>query len=464
MAFAIAVGVIIVAAVFIPRNVDVRLAVLGAAIVLSLIAGVSNVCEHARDAGFSATDALALLIAPLIRLVRTFLVTFCDERFVLPICLSMGFAHVLTETQCDAHLVKALIRPFKSARPLFIPGVILTGAIVNIPMISQGATAAAVGTVLVPVGRELGIPGAIIGSALVLGCSIGGELLNPGAPELRTIVEATQSSDAHADSVEVTGAVSRLLPWHLLVATTIFLVLNRSRQEGAAPATSEQFNVNYAKAVIPFVPILLLVALSPPLNVWKVPTNWLVADPGNKLEAKYFEARLIGATMLIGVVLAAASAPARISNVTKAFFTGTGWSLTHVISLIVAANCFGEAVKSIGVAEVFARFIAAWPGALLPVAAAAPMGFGAVAGSGIAATQSLFPLFVGPSLDLHINPVWTGAVVSLGAAAGRTMSPVSAVNLVSSTLTGVNPLEISKRVALPLVGGIIVVVLLATFH
>jgi DcuC family C4-dicarboxylate transporter len=51
-------------------------------------------------------------------------------------------------------------------------------------------------------------------------------------------------------------------------------------------------------------------------------------------------------------------------------------------------------------------------------------------------------------------------MVSLGSAAGRTMSPVAAVTLMCATLTGTNPFTLAKRVAVPLLVGIVVVVLL----
>jgi DcuC family C4-dicarboxylate transporter len=55
--------------------------------------------------------------------------------------------------------------------------------------------------------------------------------------------------------------------------------------------------------------------------------------------------------------------------------------------------------------------------------------------------------------------VQVGAVVSLSAAAGRTMSPVAAVTLMCAALTGTDPLALVRRVALPLLAGILAVLL-----
>src|SRR5262249_39474884 len=51
-------------------------------------------------------------------IVRTFLLTFSDERFVVPICTAMGFAHVVKHTGCDQHLIHLLLRPLKQVRSL----------------------------------------------------------------------------------------------------------------------------------------------------------------------------------------------------------------------------------------------------------------------------------------------------------------------------------------------------------
>jgi hypothetical protein len=82
----------------------------------------------------------------------------------------------------------------------------------------------------------------------------------------------------------------------------------------------------------------------------------------------------------------------------------------------------------------------------------------------MAATQAMFGLFVEPARALGVDPLWVGALVSIGAAAGRTMSPVSAVMLMTGRLTDTSPLDLFRRVAPPLVLGAIVILLLAVFR
>src|SRR5438067_702563 len=113
MALLIGLAIIAGAIYAIFRGVDVRLALLVAALALGVLAG----------------NPAAV--------VRVFLVTLADEKFVVPICCAMGFAHVLRLTQCDRHLVHLLVRPLKRVRALLIPGTVLVGFCVNMPIISQ---------------------------------------------------------------------------------------------------------------------------------------------------------------------------------------------------------------------------------------------------------------------------------------------------------------------------------------
>jgi DcuC family C4-dicarboxylate transporter len=81
-------------------------------------------------------------------------------------------------------------------------------------------------------------------------------------------------------------------------------------------------------------------------------------------------------------------------------------------------------------------------------------------GSGYAATQSLYTIFVNSAMGTEMM-LRVGAVVAVAAAAGRTMSPVAAVNLTSANLTDTEPIAIARRVALPLLVATAVTILVA---
>ena len=195
--------VIVLTVVAVLRGVDVRLALLLAAGLLGLLGG----------------DPASI--------VRIFLQTLAREQFVVPICTAMGFAHVLRLTGCDQHLVHLLVKPLERVHYLVLPGAVLVGFFVNVPIISQTSTAVAIGSVLIPLLLAARISSVTTGAALLLGASMGGELLNPGAPELRTI--ATALGIASNDCVE---HIVPLLAVQVVVATGLFWILSLRADAG----------------------------------------------------------------------------------------------------------------------------------------------------------------------------------------------------------------------------------------
>ncbi len=451
---------------------DLIILLIGLLIIAAAVYAVVRQVEVRLALGLAGLALGTLAGAPM-AIVQTFLATLAKEQFIIPICTAMGFAYVLKLTECDQHLVQLLTKPLRRVRPLLIPGAVLVGFLVNIPVISQTSTAVAIGSVLVPLMRAAGLSPATIGAALLLGSSLGGELLNPGAPELNTIADALKT-----DSTRCVSHVFPLLMVQLGVATVLFWLLSlraeraasnalnesgSSNLEPAATAQSPPFRVNLVKAAIPLLPLVLLFLTGPPLEAVTVAPSWLV-DVRSADAKTNFPPRLIGAAMLVGVVAAGLTSWRRAGGVVKTFFEGAGYALANIVSLIVVANCFGEGVKLIGLARLIGQIVEALPTLLLPTAGALPLVFAWVCGSGMAATQSLYSFFVIPANDLHIDPLQVGAVVSIGAAAGRTSSPVAAVTLMSASLTGTSPLELAKRVALPLLAGLAVVLVVALFR
>lgn len=406
----------------------------------------------------AASFLLAALNGDPASVLKTFFATLTAAQFVVPICTSMGFAHVLKSTGCDRHLVRLLSEPLKRVKRLLVPGAVAVGFLVNIPIISQTSTALAVGTVLVPLLLQAGISPLVVGAALLLGSSVGGELLNPGAPELNTV-----ANELKIPSSACVGAILPLLSISAAAATLSFWLFSlkgsSAEPEHDAPITPDPKDepLSLLKAAVPLVPLLLLFLTAPPLNLIAVPQDWLVGDG----EAKLFSARLIGLAMLVGTLCAAATRRRALGGTAVSFFEGAGYAFTHIISLIVAAQCFGDAVKQTGLAAGVGRWAAHHPALLLPLATLVPLGFAALSGSGMASTQSLYQFFVGPAKALGLDPIQVGALVSIGAAAGRTMSPVSAVNMMCGKLTESRPLDLSRKVAGPLFIGMAVMILAA---
>jgi DcuC family C4-dicarboxylate transporter len=419
--------VIATAVVAIARRVDVRLALLLAAFAMGALAG--NVSP----------------------ILNTLFSTLGSEQFVVPICSAMGFAHVLRQTGCDRHLIHFLTRPLLRVRPLLIPGAVLVPFVVNISVISQAGTAVAVGTVMVPLLRSARLSALTIAAALALGSSMGGEQLNPGAPEINTI--ATRSGATPADCVQ---RVALVLLLQLAVALAVFWPLCL-RAEARTAATMEPtpeenaaelapFHVSPIKAVIPIIPVVMLMAVGPPFNLLDNKRAWLVA-PGTPDVT--FGARLVGVSMLIGAALASLSTPRCAGRAAASFFEGAGQAFARIISIIVVASCFGKGIELLQIDAPIRDAIRGREELVWPIAGCLTLLFALLCGSGMAATQSLYKFYVTDSMSTEMM-LRVGGVTAVTASAGRTMSPVAAVNLVSADMTDTEPMAIARRVALPL--------------
>lgn len=429
-----------------------------------LLVIVLTVAAILRRAEVRLTLVLAALALGLVGrdpmlIVRTFLEGFTDEKFLLPIGSCMGFAYVLRHTGCDRHLVHLLLRPLLHVRFLLIPGVVVVAVLVNVPIISQSSTTVAVGAVLVPVLLAARLSSTTISAALVLGASIGGELLNPGAPEFRTITTATGASTA--------ACVDRIWPLlliHLGVTLPLFWLLCvraerkepfESTADEAVPPTEA---VNLFKALVPVVPLAMLFVTALPgrLRLITIPPEALGAK-----EPAVYDCRLVGLAMLVGVVLAALTSLRKAGATAQVFFEGAGYGLSHITSLIVVANCFGKGVGAVGLPAYLEGLVQTMPDLLFPLASLLSVSFAWVSGSGMATTQSLYGFFVGPARLADADPLRVGAVVSLSAAAGRTLSPVAPVVLLAASFTRADPLAMMRRLALPLLAGLAAVVVAA---
>jgi DcuC family C4-dicarboxylate transporter len=432
----LALGLIVAAVVAVFRGLDVRLVLLATALMLGGLAGN---------------------IAPV---VRELLDTISNEKFVIPICTAMGFAQVLRLTGCDRHAVRLLVGPVRRARFLMVPGVVLIGFLVNIPVISQSSTAVCIAAVAVPLMRAAGFTPVTIGAALLLGSSVGGELLNPGAPELLTV-----SAKTGVEPVLMWPDLLRLVIPMLAISTVVFwtgeLWAQRKEPGPIPPKPAEESAmgpIHPFKALVPVIPLVLLLLSGPPLSWLTIPPELLVSSEGTA--NPLYSTRLIGLAMLAGMAVAMVTSPRQVKESMKAFFDGAGYGFTHIISLIVTASCFGKGIEQVGLARHLGDLIAGGSNLLYPLAGFIPAGFAFVSGSGMASTQSLYGFFHGPAVTLGEDPVAIGALVSVGSAVGRTTSPVAAVVLMCAALTGTRPFDLIKRVGPPLLIGLTISVLL----
>jgi DcuC family C4-dicarboxylate transporter len=423
----IAAGFIIALAILaMARRMDVRLVLLGAGLAMAILAG--------QPLAIADTFTRGMVTA-----------------MVAPICASMGFAALMNATGCDRHLVHALLAPLRRVEWLVVPGGILVAYLVNMAVPSQTSTAAALGPILVPLLLASGRPPAVAGAALILGASFGGDLLNPGAQDIQAVAGTANISGADLSARVVPASLAGVL-----IATIVFTLLNGRKRPDAtgepvpvvpAPADELTLKVNPLKAVVPLVPIaLLLLAYAG----WG-PLAWLVTPPAGDDWRPLATALPVVRAMLVGALLGLIVGWREALALTKSFFEGMGSAYADIISLTITAQCFGAGVAAIGLADALLK-LASESNALVPLSAGFPWALSVLSGSGSGPILAFAQTFLANMPTAEV-PVTLGAVACLGGAFGRTMSPVSAVVVYGSGLVAVSPLKVIRHLLPALLAG-----------
>ena len=396
---------------------------------------------------FMAGILLGILAGDVLSIFNEFEKSMGAGKTIAPICASMGYAFLLRVTGCDHAMVHYVISPLKKISWFLLPGSCIVGFLTNIAIPSQTAAAAAVGPILVPILTGAGFHPLIAGTALVLGASGGGDLFNPGEPEVVSIQVGT--------GAPLNQVLASLLHYELIaftIAVIVFVVISYLRPPKQELTYTEEVNdaikPTFFRAIMPPLPILTL----------------LFVRPGNPLFAPlmefYPQGPPVAHVMVFYAFLLILFNFKKITELTNEFFSGLGYGYANVISLIITANCFIAGLEAIGfMKSIIAFIINSGPYAHV-LGSLSVWAMAVVSGSGTAPSVA-FSNGVLPTMSaIDINhAVDLGAISALGSAFGRTMSPAAAVMIFASALIGVSPLAIVKRTAIPIMTGLIITIL-----
>ncbi len=359
-----------------------------------------------------------------------------NEGLVPVICTVMGFAFVMKLTQCDAHLVHLLASPLTKARPVLIPGTVLVTFAINIALPSAAGCAAAVGAILIPTLISAGVHPALAASAVLAGTW--GSAFNPGNAHNPFIAKLAGITDP---MMVIAGHSKAALAGAVVVAVvlTAVAVLRKEDRgyEGAVLAQegAARFEVNVVKALVPVIPLLLLVAGSLGKLMPSVPAF------------KAIHVFTVPEAMIIGVFLGfLVSLPGiKSQDISKKFFSGMGEAYASVIGIIIGAAVFNEGMKLIGLTGALIDFMKHSESIAKVAATFGPFIVAVLSGSGDAATLAFNGAITPHAKQFGFEILPMGSTAFLSGALGRSMSPVAGAAIVCAGLAGVNPIEITKR-------------------
>ena len=202
----------------------------------------------------------------------------------------MGFGYVMSYTKCSDHLVNALVRPLAKVPMLVIPGAVIITWFLNIVLPSAVGIAAAVGVLLIPALIALGVPPVMAGAAVFLGTwgsvASPGLMFNPQVADLAFKAGEISSPDAMIVIMSeffpaLCGAVIAAIILAFLAVAMKEGVGSRKFSEDITKKADCSLEVNYLYALIPILPLFLLVIASKqvgwlPTKIFTVPCLSLI--------------------------------------------------------------------------------------------------------------------------------------------------------------------------------------------
>ena len=429
----IGLAIVLVTFWLIYKNYEARLVLVLSGVVMALIGQY----VAGSSAGLSAA-------------VNAFIKQLVNGGLVPTICTVMGFGYVMTFTKCSDHLVNALVRPLTKVPAIVIPGAVLITWVLNIILPSAAGIAAAVGVLLIPALIALKVRPVMAAAAVFLGTW--GSVVSPGLmfnPQIADIAfKAGEISSADAMIVimdEFLPAASGAVVAAIALAVIAMLLkegVGTTQTDAVKDEEMKNFKINPIKALVPVLPLFLLVIASKQVG-------WL--------PTKTFS---VPVCMLIGTavgLLIAIWNKQNIGDASKRFCRGAGDGYGDVVILIAAAALFAAGMKSIGLTGALVNAMKGSQSVAMFAAAVGPWIMATISGSGNAAALAFNEAITPHAADFGLTVVHLGAMAQMAAGIGRTMSPVAGGVIILAGIAGVNPMEVVKRTFIPCVIALIVV-------
>lgn len=349
-------------------------------------------------------------------------------------CSSMGFALVMRFTGCDKHLINFLAKGLTKVHFLIIPGVVLATFAVNMALPSAAGTAAAAGAIFIPIMMGAGIHPAMAAAAVK--CGTYGSMLNPGLAHNPFVAKIAGVGVMDVIAFHYKANLASLVIAAITITVIAYMTHENKDHFAEGLELEENFKVNYLYALMPIIPIAIIL-----LGATKIVPIFKMG---------------VAQAMIIGCILALAVTRTNPAELTKSFFDGMGKAYADIIGIIISAGVFVAGMNAMGLVKAFTNAMLNNPAIVKIAASVGPFLLGLIVGSGDAATFAFNEAITPHAADFGMTPVQMGSMATLGGTLGRTMSPIAGATIIVAGIAGVNPMEIAKRNALPMVLAMVV--------
>ena len=415
----LAVGGILVILTFvlIVKKIEARLVLFAAGLLMCLIGGVPG------DVMTAFTKAMV------------------NNSLVPTICTVMGFSYVMKLTECDQHLVHSISGVLNKGRALLVPLAFFLTWWISLAIPSASGCAAAVGSILIPTLIAAGVHPAMAGAVVLAGTW--GSAISPGNAHNPFVADLAGTDMMTVIINETPASVLASLACVAVLTAYAFWQkegASAERQQAAAGAPGSGKRVNPLRAIVPLVPLFLLIL-------------------GSKQVAVLPEIS-VPLSMLIGVALGLLVTWSDAQQVCRNFFDGMGSAYGSVIGLIVCASVFTTGMSAVGLTGALTDIMKGSQSAAAAAGTFGPFFIAVISGSGDAAAFAFNGAVTPFAAQFGLSIMDLGSLAQIAGAMGRSMSPVAGAAIICAGLAKVNPMELAKRNALPCVAAAAVLMLL----
>lgn len=375
-------------------------------------------------------------------IMKAFTKAMTHGSLVPAICTVMGFSYVMNLTECDKHLVHSISGLLQKGKLILIPLAFLLTWWIGLALPSASGLSAAVGAILIPTLIAAGVHPAMAAATVLAGTW--GTAISPGNAH-NPFVADLAGTDMMSVIIYCTPAaiIASLVCAAVLTGYAIVfkeganeerrLAYEKAREQGSE--SGEKFKVNYLRALMPVVPLVLLILCSKQVAV--IPEM------------------SVATSMVLGVLITFVVTFSNIQEITTKFFDGMGSAYANVIGLIICATVFTSGLAAMGLISTLIEMMDGSQSLAALSGTFGPFLIALISGSGDAAAFAFNGAVTPYAEQFGMSIVGLGSLAQIAGAMGRAVSPVAGAAIICAGLARVNPIEVSKRNLLPCVAAAI---------
>lgn len=444
MNFVLAILVIIAVGYFIVKKYQAQgVLLIGGAILL--LGGI--LLNDSPVMAKSATGSLYLDIFS--QLSKNFIKT--SGSLGLAIMIVSAFAKYMDHIGASTALVKLSIKPLQKLNSPYIVLALsyVIGQILNVFIPSASGLGVLLMVTVYPIVVSLGV------SSLAATAVIGTSACLDLGPASGNAVLASKTAEMDAalyfDNYQIPVAIATVIVitiLHYFVNKKMDSKLDVAESKADLESKEEDKEVPKFYAFLPIIPLLIILMFSP--------------LTGSSIKIGVVEAMFMSITLSMIIEGVRRRAFKSTLAELKIIFTAMGSQFANVITLIVAGEFFALGLTKIGVISALidstkSAGLGAQP--MILVMTAIIVVSSILMGSGNAPFFAFAALAPAVAASVDLNPIVMLMPMQLSAGIARSVSPITAVIVAVSGISGVSPFEVVKRTAIPMLGGLIAVVI-----